>query len=115
MRTVVIGAGPIGLYSGIVLARAGHDVTIVDRDAGPGGDGAAWDRKGVMQFMHPHYFRAMVRMVLDETAPDLWDAVVAAGGIPALPDGMPDFLVNLQCRRWVFEKAVRAVAAGEAR
>jgi len=115
MRTVVVGAGPIGLYSGIMLARAGHDVTIVDRDAGPGDTTGAWERKGVMQFMHPHYFRALVGMVFKETAPDLWDAVLAAGAVPARPDGMPEFLVNLQCRRWVFERAIRTVAAVEPR
>ena len=114
MRTVIVGAGPVGLYSGVALARAGHDVTIVDRDTGPGADGT-WARKGVMQFMHPHFFRSIVHDVFAETAPDLWDAVVAAGGVPATPPGAPPFVVNLQCRRWVFEKALRAAAAAEPR
>lgn len=114
MRAVVVGAGPVGLYSAVVLARAGHDVTLVDRDAGPGAD-APWERKGVMQFMHPHFFRSIVHDIFTQTAPDLWDAVIAAGGVPASPPGAPDFIVNLQCRRWVFEKALRSVAAAEPR
>jgi 2-polyprenyl-6-methoxyphenol hydroxylase-like FAD-dependent oxidoreductase len=114
VRTVVVGAGPVGLYCAIVLARAGHDVTIVDRDAGPTPDGT-WDRKGVMQFRHPHFFRAITRQTFLDTAPDLWDAVVAAGGVAARPDGAPEFVTSLQCRRWVFESAVRAVAAVEPR
>jgi 2-polyprenyl-6-methoxyphenol hydroxylase-like FAD-dependent oxidoreductase len=114
MQVVIVGAGPVGLYSGIVLARAGHEVTIVDRDSGPHADGT-WGRRGVMQFMHPHFFRSIVRDVFLDSAPDLWDAVITAGGIPATPPGAPDFVVNLQCRRWVFETAVRAVAATEPR
>jgi 2-polyprenyl-6-methoxyphenol hydroxylase-like FAD-dependent oxidoreductase len=114
MRAVVVGAGPVGLYSGIVLARAGHEVTLVDRDGGPGADGA-WDRKGVMQFLHPHFFRSIVRQVLLDSTPDLWDAVVAAGGVPSRPAGFPEFITNLQCRRSVFERAVRAVALAEPR
>lgn len=39
MRVIVVGAGPIGLFSGMALARRGHDVTIVDRDGGPDENG----------------------------------------------------------------------------
>lgn len=112
MRTVVVGAGPVGLYSAIALARAGHQVTVVDRDPGPAADGT-WERRGVMQFLHPHFFRSIVHDVFTESVPELWDAVVAAGGIPATPPGAPPFVLNLQCRRWVFEKAIRAVALAE--
>jgi 2-polyprenyl-6-methoxyphenol hydroxylase-like FAD-dependent oxidoreductase len=112
MRTVVVGAGPVGLYTALVLARGGHGVTLVDRDPGPPADGS-WQRKGVMQFMHPHMFRPIVHRTFQDTAADLWDAVVAAGGVPATPPGAPPFVVGLQCRRWVFEKAVRAVVTAQ--
>jgi len=49
MRTVIVGAGPTGLFTGIALARRGHDVVVVDRDAGPPPKGS-WRRRGVMQF-----------------------------------------------------------------
>ena len=111
-KVVVVGAGPIGLYCAIIRARAGDDVTVIDRDAGPGPDGG-WDRRGVMQFRHPHFFRPTVRQVFEQTAPDLWDAAVAAGGIPARPQGAPDFVVGLQSRRSTFEQAIRGVAAAE--
>ena len=111
-KTVVVGAGPIGLYCAIIRARAGDEVTVVDRDAGPGPDGR-WERRGVMQFRHPHFFRPTVRQVFDDTAPDLWDAVVAAGGIPTHLPGAPESLTGLQCRRSVFERAIRGVAAVE--
>lgn len=112
LKTVVVGAGPIGLYCAIMRARAGDDVTVVDRDAGPGPDGV-WDRRGVMQFRHPHFFRPTVRQVFEATAPDLWAAVVAAGGIPARPPGAPDFVTGLQARRSTFEQAMRDVVAAE--
>jgi glycine oxidase len=38
-RTIVIGAGAIGLSSAIALARAGADVTVVEADGGAGADG----------------------------------------------------------------------------
>ena len=56
MRVAVIGAGPAGLLVGSALARRGHEVVAVDRDAGPPADGH-WPRRGVMQFHHAHGFR----------------------------------------------------------
>ena len=35
MRVVVLGSGVVGVTSAYYLARAGHDVTVVDRAAGP--------------------------------------------------------------------------------
>jgi hypothetical protein len=36
-----------------------------------------------MQFRHPHFFRPFVCQVVVESLPDVWDAVVAAGGFPS--------------------------------
>ena len=35
MRTAVIGSGPAGMTAAMLLARQGHEVTLVDRDPGP--------------------------------------------------------------------------------
>ncbi|HEX7935031.1 MAG TPA: D-amino acid dehydrogenase [Paraburkholderia sp.] len=35
MRIVVLGSGVVGVTSAYYLARAGHDVTVIDREAGP--------------------------------------------------------------------------------
>ncbi len=112
MRAVVVGAGPVGVFCGLSLARRGVDVVLVDRDAGPPAAGA-WARRGVMQFHLPHFFRPMVREVLQSGLPDLWDAIVAAGGIPARPAGLPEKMTGLQCRRSTFERAAWSVVAAE--
>ena len=43
MRSVIVGAGPTGLFTAVALARRGHQVTVIDRDPGPDG-GRWWDR-----------------------------------------------------------------------
>jgi flavin-dependent dehydrogenase len=53
--------------------------------------------------------------VLEATAPDVWDAVVRAGGVPVQPPGAPAGVVALQSRRSTFEAALRGVAALEPR
>ncbi len=45
MRTVVVGAGPTGLFTAIALARRGREVVIVDRDPGPPDRATVWQRK----------------------------------------------------------------------
>ena len=115
MRIVVVGAGPTGLFLGMALSRRGHGVTVVDRDRGPRPDGS-WPRRGVMQFHHPHAFRAQVVEALQAELPDTWDALLAAGAEPMMaptgPDG-PGELMGIRCRRLVFERVLRAAAARE--
>jgi 2-polyprenyl-6-methoxyphenol hydroxylase-like FAD-dependent oxidoreductase len=110
-KVVIVGAGPVGLYTAVRLARGGNQVVVVDRDGGP--VAGQWQRRGVMQFRHPHFFRPAVGDAFRDGAPQLWDAVVAAGGIPVTPPGAPEFVTGLQCRRSTFETALRGVVAGE--
>lgn len=35
MRVVVLGSGVVGVTSAFYLARAGHEVTVIDREEGP--------------------------------------------------------------------------------
>ena len=114
MRTVIVGAGPTGLYSAIALARRGHQVVVVDRDPGPDGD-RWWDRKGVMQFHHPHFFRHQVADALLTEMPEVWHALLAAGAEPATVPGQPGLLGGLHCRRLTFERILRAAARAEPR
>src|SRR5439155_13097516 len=112
MRVAVVGAGPAGLVGAIALARAGHEVVVVDRDGGPAG-GKPWRRKGVMQFHHPHVFRAMTRNLLRERLPDILAAVLAAGVEPHRPDGAPAVATILRARRETFERALWRVARAQ--
>ena len=88
MRSLIVGAGPTGLYTAIALARRGHQVTVIDRDPGPG-DGQRWDRKGVMQFHHPHFFRQQVADALLAEMPEVWHGLLAAGAVPAILPASP--------------------------
>jgi 2-polyprenyl-6-methoxyphenol hydroxylase-like FAD-dependent oxidoreductase len=114
MRTVVVGGGPVGTICAMALARRGDDVIVVDRDPGPPAVGR-WGRRGVMQFLLPHFFRPIVRQVLTGTLPDVWDALIAAGGVPARPPGFPAEMTGLECRRSTFERVLWAAARREPR
>lgn len=114
MRAVIVGAGPTGLYTAIALARRGHEVTVIDRDPGPGGD-RSWDRKGVMQFHHPHFFRQQVADALLAEMPEVWAGLLAAGAEPATVPGQPGLPAGLHCRRLTFERVLRSAAEAEPR
>lgn len=111
----MVGAGPTGLYLALALARRGHSVVVVDRDAGPDPDGG-WSRRGVSQFHQPHAFRGQVVRALQAELPDVWDALLAAGAEPARaqgPDGGEGPVVGLRCRRLTFERVLRAAAVAQ--
>lgn len=113
MRTVIIGAGPTGLFTAIALARRGRDVVVVDRDAGPARHPRyEWDRKGVMQFRHPHTFRGQVVEALRIEMPDVLRRLIARGASVATQPGTSR-PAALLCRRIVFEQVLRQVAATE--
>ncbi|MGN6244176.1 MAG: NAD(P)/FAD-dependent oxidoreductase, partial [Motilibacteraceae bacterium] len=111
MDVVVVGAGPVGIVGSIALARAGHPVTLVDRDPGPAGP--VWERRGVMQFMAPHFFRPQVRDVLDAVVPEAWPALLAAGAVPGTPPGAPDGVSTLSARRSTVERVLWTLARRE--
>ena len=112
MRAVIVGAGPTGLYTAIALARRGHQVVVVDRDPGPE-SGQWWDRKGVMQFHHPHFFRRQVGDALLAEMPEVWPALLAAGGELATLPGQPSVVAGMYCRRLTFERVLRSAAQAE--
>jgi len=112
MRAAIVGAGPTGLYAAIALARRGHEVAVVDRDCGPGGD-QWWDRKGVMQFHHPHFFRQQVADALLAEMPEVWSGLLAAGAEPAAVPGQAGLPAGLHCRRQTFERVLRSAAEAE--
>jgi 2-polyprenyl-6-methoxyphenol hydroxylase-like FAD-dependent oxidoreductase len=112
MDVIIVGAGPTGLTLGTALARRGHRVVAVDRDAGPAPDGS-WRRKGVMQFEQAHGFRAQVRDLLAAEWPEAWKVWLELGAEPVeLPTpGAAAPAVGVRSRRITYERALRRAAA----
>ena len=83
--------------------------------SGPEHDGS-WSRRGVMQFHHPHAFRAQVVEALQAELPEGWDDLLAAGAQPMTPPvgpNGPELLMGIRCRRLTFERVLRAAAERE--
>src|SRR4051794_13680655 len=124
MKAVVIGAGVGGLGAALALSRAGHEVTLVERDHTPlphdPDEAFEWDRRGAPQVRHSHAMLARLRNLLRDRYPDVLEALFAAGVTEwPLTDRLPDTiddptpkpgdedLVMLACRRTTFEWVLR--------
>jgi 2-polyprenyl-6-methoxyphenol hydroxylase-like FAD-dependent oxidoreductase len=100
---------PLG--TALLLARDGHEVTVLERDdrTVPGSAREAWDawaRKGVAQFRQPHNFMPGLRELLEAELPDVQDSLRAAGAaefdlVAALPPFWTDKLPRpMDARLW---------------
>src|SRR3954468_5067597 len=124
MKAVVIGAGVGGLGAALALSRAGHEVTLVERDHTPlphdPDEAFEWDRRGAPQVRHSHAMLARLRNLLRDSYPDVLDDLYAAGVTdwplatkmpPTIDDPSPkpgdEDLVMLACRRTTFEWVLR--------
>ena len=126
-RIVIMGGGLNGLTAGMLLARDGHRVTILERDAArPAGDAAElwrqWDRRGVNQFRQLHFMLPRWRAEMERELPEVIAELEALGGtrtsmlstLPAEMTGGPrdgdERFETVTARRPVLEAAVAAVA-----
>src|SRR5690348_5075443 len=128
---LVLGAGLNGLSTAMLLARDGHQVTVLERDpaappglaeAGPEQAWQAWERRGVSQFRLPHVMLPRWRELMERELPEVLGEVRGAGGprlnlLAMLPeprrgplrDGDERF-ETVTARRPVLEAAVAAAA-----
>ncbi len=130
-RIAVLGGGVCGLASGLMLARDGHEVTVLERDPDPLPESVEeawekWSRDGVTQFRMAHFLQPAGSAVLEQELPDVFDGLVAAGAMrmdllglmpPNLADSGPqsgdERFVTHTARRPVFEQILGAAAEDE--
>jgi flavin-dependent dehydrogenase len=88
-RIVMVGGGIVGLGASLMLARDGHQVTVLERDPAlppdPESAWAAWERRGVNQFRLLHFFQPRYREVMTANAPEVIDAFRDAGALLVNP------------------------------
>lgn len=84
-EVAVLGAGPTGLTTALLLARAGCVVTVLDRDDAEPGTTADqawsdWSRPGVNQFRQVHVALPRWYRLMRAELPDVADTLLALGG-----------------------------------
>ena len=128
MNVLIVGGGICGLGTALMLARDGHEVTVLERDPDPPPAGSPqdtwerWERKGVAQFRQPHNLMPGFRLLVEAELPDVQDALRRSGASrydlvhplpPALTDRsareVDDRLWTYSARRpvceWIFAEA----------
>jgi 2-polyprenyl-6-methoxyphenol hydroxylase-like FAD-dependent oxidoreductase len=115
----VLGGGVIGLVTGLLLARQGIEVIVLERDDQPCPDlpeqaWESWDRRGVAQFRQAHFLQPGGKQVLDSHLPEVTESLreVGACAFSAL-DGLPPTISDRASRpgdyRWTTLTARRPV------
>lgn len=129
-KVIVIGAGFSGSCAALMLAADGHEVVVVDRDAGPvpaGPDEAwEWDRRSIRQYRMAHGLLPLGHQRMVEHFPQLVDRLREQGGLEinlahSLVDLVPgsghraddDRFVTVTARRPTFDWIWAAALADE--
>ena len=88
----MVGGSAAGQFTALQLARAGHEVVLLDRDPVEPASGieaaASGFRPAVPHFVQPHIVLPRCRLLLRQVQPDVYDSLLAAGagaGAATLP------------------------------
>jgi 2-polyprenyl-6-methoxyphenol hydroxylase-like FAD-dependent oxidoreductase len=132
-RVLILGGGICGLGTAMLLARDGHEVTVLERDPDepPASAADAWDiwaRKGVAQFRQPHNFMPGARHLLERELPDVQELLRRSGAakldfvnplppffVDRSPRPVDDALWTYTARRPVLDWVFATAASREAR
>jgi 2-polyprenyl-6-methoxyphenol hydroxylase-like FAD-dependent oxidoreductase len=124
LSIAVLGGGVSGLATTLALARAGHRVTLVERDAVVAGkalDAIDWPRQGIPHFLQAHAFTSRGRRELRTQFPDVFQALLDAGAddidlgskLPGPPQPEDEELAIVGVRRPLIEWALRRAVLDE--
>jgi 2-polyprenyl-6-methoxyphenol hydroxylase-like FAD-dependent oxidoreductase len=130
LKIAIVGGGAAGLFASLMLARAGHEVLVLEQgrlEPAPDVESAAVSafRPTAPQIVQPHVVMARCRELLLERLPDVYDALLAAGVVEVpvstqMPASLPDpaawpddeRLTMLMTRRstidWVLQRTILA-------
>jgi 2-polyprenyl-6-methoxyphenol hydroxylase-like FAD-dependent oxidoreductase len=127
----IAGGSAAGLFAALLLARAGHQALVLERDLlAPAPDvesaAAAAFRPSAPQIVQPHIVMARCRQLLIERLPDVYAGLLAAGVNEAplrtqMPDSLSDTapwpgderLTSMMTRRSTIDWVLRRAAAAE--
>ena len=100
MKVVIAGGGGTGCFAALLLARAGHEVTVLERDElavhqDVEAAAAAALRPTAPQIVQPHIIMARTRELLRDQLPDVYQGLLRAGAVAAplstqMPPSLPD-------------------------
>lgn len=126
MLIAILGGGVSGLCAALILARAGHQVVLLERDqlkVGPPEAAFAWKRGGIPHFLQPHAFLPRGRREMRASLPDVYELLLRRGAseldvslkIRGPRQAEDEELKYLSVRRPLIEWALRSTAGADAR